>query len=146
MDKLKSIYIKVKNLAFSETGLYIIFGALTTLVNFVVFQVGILAGIDYLYANVLAWFISVLFAFVVNKIWVFKSRSFAAKVIIKESISFMAARLFSLGIDEVGMWLLVEKVAVDMTAAKIIMNVVVIAVNYVLSKFIIFKKPDEKQS
>ena len=98
MDKLKSLFKKVVN---RETVLYIVFGVLTTLVNFVSFKLfDVLLGTKlYLVTNVIAWVIAVAFAYVTNKLFVFESKSWALPVIRREIPSFVAARLFSLGAD-----------------------------------------------
>ena len=99
---IKKLYKK-----YEEVILYVVFGVLTTLVNFVSFWVfnKILGEKFYLVSNVIAWFISVVFAYVTNKLWVFESKSWAFKILLKEVPEFFAARLFSLGVEEGGLWL-----------------------------------------
>ena len=110
---------------------YIFFGICTTVVNIVVFQAcTALLHWNWAVSNVLAWILSVLFAFVTNKLFVFQSKA----------VTFFAARVLSLGIDMAGMWLLLDCLNVNSLLSKILMNVVVIIVNYILSKFIIFRK------
>ena len=124
-----------------EMILYIVFGVGTTLINIIV------CGLcynhlhwDILVANAVAWIVSVSFAFITNKLYVFKSKSFSAKVFWWELITFVGARLFTLIIDEAGMKYLVDVAFWNVYVAKVLVNVVVIAINYVLSKLIIFKK------
>ena len=102
---IKKLYKK-----YEEVILYVVFGVLTTLVNFVSFWVfnKILGEKFYLVSNVIAWFISVVFAYVTNKLWVFESKSWAFKILLKEVPEFFAARLFSLGVEEGGLWLFVD--------------------------------------
>lgn len=120
---------------------YIFFGICTTVVNIVVFQAcTALLHWNWAVSNVLAWILSVLFAFVTNKLFVFQSKKSGSKRFIWEAVTFFAARVLSLGIDMAGMWLLLDCLNVNSLFSKILMNVVVIIVNYILSKFIIFRK------
>lgn len=147
----------IKNLLvkYRELITYVIFGVLTTVVSLVSFKIfdSILGENLYLISNVISWIFAVSFAYVTNKLWVFESKSWKSNVIIKEIIGFVSARLFSLGVEELGLWLLIDifsigKISVDLFSfningnmiAKLIMQVVVIVLNYVFSKLVIFKK------
>lgn len=147
----------IKNLLvkYRELITYVIFGVLTTVVSLVSFKIfdSILGEDLYLVSNVISWIFAVSFAYVTNKLWVFESKSWKSNVIIKEIIGFVSARLFSLGVEELGLWLLIDifsigKISVDLFSfningnmiAKLIMQVVVIVLNYVFSKLVIFKK------
>ena len=118
---------------------YVIVGVLTTVVSFLVQWVfkdviPINAGI----ATLIAWFCSVLFAFFANKIFVFESKG--KQRFFKELLMFYASRMFT-GLLEVGaMLIFVERLALSYWGVKIIANVVILILNYVLSKFIVFKK------
>ena len=113
---------------------YIFFGICTTVVNIVVFQAcTALLHWNWAVSNVLAWILSVLFAFVTNKLFVFQSKKSGSKRFIWEAVTFFAAPM-------AGMWLLLDCLNVNSLLSKILMNVVVIIVNYILSKFIIFRK------
>ena len=96
--------------------------------------------------NVIAWLGSVLFAFVTNKLFVFESKSLAPTVLLKEGSTFFASRLVS-GVLDIGLFELLMWAGLNGTMfgsegffAKILVNVVVIIVNYVLSKLIVFRK------
>ena len=120
---------------------YIFFGICTTLVNIVVFQVcTALLRWNWALSNILAWILSVLFAFFTNKLFVFQSKDSGLKRFLWETVTFFGARILSLGVDMVGMWLLLDLLHVNSLLSKILVNVVVIVVNYILSKFIIFRK------
>jgi len=124
-----------------EIILYLIFGVLTTVINIVVFEVCYKhLGWPWQSANALAWILAVAFAFITNKLWVFRSSSFQADVLWRELLGFLAARLFSLGVDYACMWLFIDMLAWNSLAAKCVDNVIVIAINYVLSKLVIFRK------
>ena len=140
---------------FKEISLYLIFGILTTLVNFIVFWIfnKILGNDLYLVSNIIAWIISVAFAFFTNKPIVFKSHDWRPKTILKESSEFLGARIFSFCIEEFGLWLLVDICSMKKIIwnifnisfsgtiiAKVILAVIVVILNYFFSKFIIFKK------
>lgn len=138
MDKLKKLW---GLLTTPEMILYIAFGVGTTIINTLV--CGLCYDIlhwDILVANTIAWILAVIFAFITNKLYVFKSKSFEKKLFWRELVTFIVARILSLGIDSLGMWLLVGQYGGNVWIAKVLMNVVVIIINYVLSKRIIFKK------
>ena len=134
--------------------LYIVVGVLTTLVNFVLFFLfqGLLGERLYLLSNLIAWAGAVIFAFVVNKLFVFESRSFAGAVLIREGAEFVLARVLSLLIEELGLVLLLEichlgalTLPLGITVsgellAKAILAVIVLLMNYFFSKLVIFKK------
>ena len=138
-----------------ELLLYLVFGVLTTLVNFVAFAGfnKLLGQQAYLVSNAIAWIISVVFAYVTNKQFVFASKSFSPKVLAREFGEFLLARVFSFGVEEAGMWLFVDALGFRTMAwqllgisvsgqmiAKVILAVIVVIMNYFFSKFIIFKK------
>lgn len=124
-----------------ETVLYIVFGVLTTLINIVVFDRCYYAlGWSWQAANAVAWILAVLFAFLTNKLFVFESKSFRAAVFWREFTGFFAARLLSLGVDYACMWLLIDVAGWNGLLSKIVDNVLVVVINYILSKFLIFVK------
>lgn len=126
---------------YKEVLMYLIFGGLTTLVNIVSYLVLTkLFGIEYMISNVIAWFLSVVFAYITNKIFVFESKTLKIKAVLKEVCSFFGARLFSLGIDMVIMYIAIDMLGINDFISKISANVVVVIVNYFLSKYWIFKK------
>ena len=97
--------------------------------------------------------VAVAFAYVTNKIWVFESKVTKPKALAKEIIEFFIARLFSLGVEEAGLLILVDLMkfkdlnfnlftftVTGELIAKVILAVVVVILNYIFSKFIIFKK------
>lgn len=126
-----------------ELILYLVFGVLTTLVNIVVYYVCTkLLGINYQISNVIGWILSVTFAYVTNKLYVFESKGKDKKEIIKEALSFYWFRLLSLGMDLLAMYLMVDWIQMDDMFAKVISNGFVIVANYVFSKLFIFKKSE----
>lgn len=129
---MKELYLKYK-----EIIMYLIFGVLTTVVNIVVYYImADMLQIHYMISNIVAWFLSVLFAYVTNRKYVFESKS---NEIIKEMISFFGARLATGVMDMVFMWIFVGLHILPDFIAKIISNIFVIIANYVLSKLVVFK-------
>ena len=121
-----------------EVILYIIFGILTTIVNYVVYIL-MRNFLDILSSNLIAWFISVLFAYVTNRRYVFN----ASNNIKKEILSFYSSRVFTLIIESILMliiWQLLLSSFISEKIFKIIANIIVIILNYILSKFLVFKK------
>ena len=154
MKTIKNLIIKYKELI-----IYGIFGVGTTLVNFLTYELfNMLLGVDlYWVSNIIAWFVSVVFAYVTNKLFVFESKSWSSKTAGKEFIEFVGARLFSFGVEEGGMWLFVDILAfgeksltlfgftiTGQIIAKLALAVIVVILNYFFSKFIIFKKKKEQ--
>ena len=142
-DKVNNLIKKFLN---KETISYLIFGVLTTIINIVVFwfaerELAFIMSEDAasLVGNVIAWVISVAFAFVTNKLFVFESKSMAFKVVMAELTGFVIARLLSLAFDEGFMFVAIVLLGMNSLLAKIISNVFVVIINYVLSKFFIFK-------
>jgi len=122
--------------------LYLLFGVLTTLVN--ILSYALLAkglALDYKPATAMAWALSVLFAYVTNKRYVFQSPATALPAVLKELGSFVVFRLASLGLDMITMVISIEILRLHDLVAKIIANSLVIAFNYLASKFVIFRKP-----
>ena len=120
-----------------ELTAYVFFGVLTTIVNFVTyFLFEGLFGINYLISNIIAWFVSVLFAYITNRIWVFESKD---DNIIKEVLLFYGGRVFSGAIDTALMYVFISILMTGDLFAKIVVQVVVTILNYVFSKFLVFK-------
>ncbi len=129
-----------------ETILYIVFGILTTIINIVAstlcYQNLPVSSPELLdmSANCVGWILAVLFAFITNKLFVFESRNKKGTAVLTELLLFVAARLFSLGMELFFMYLLVDLFHRDYVWSKILMNVVVVILNYLFSKLFIFKK------
>ena len=120
---------------------YLVFGVLTTLVNFVFYWLFTeVLGIYYLTSNVIAWIFAVIFAYITNKLFVFESKSWELPIVVKEVLSFGAARILSLLFETGFLTLTVEIFKFPKLIAKIIAAVFVVIINYVSIKLIIFKK------
>ncbi|MFR3728809.1 GtrA family protein [Lacrimispora sp.] len=138
---LKKIWDKFMN---REVISYLIFGVLTTLVNWVVYGMMVRTGVDYRIATAAAWVVSVLFAFVVNKIFVFQSYDLHLACVMKEVTSFTACRAASGVMEMVLMVIMVSWLNMDEYVSKVLVSIVVVVVNYVFSKLFIFRKSEEK--
>lgn len=120
---------------------YIVFGAATTIVNIAVFfLLDTILSIPYLIANAAAIIISILFAFYTNKKYVFKSHAPTVKAAFREFYLFVGFRLVSGLLDMLSMWLLVDGLSMGTNTAKIVTQFIVVALNYLFSKFFVFKK------
>lgn len=136
MRGLYNLYTKYK-----EIINYLIFGVLTTLVNFCVYFFLVdISHFYYVYANIIAWFISVLFAYITNRAFVFDKVSFTLKAIIIEMSMFFAARFLSGFIETALLFLMVDKLSISNAISKISVAVIVVVLNYIFSKLIIFKR------
>jgi putative flippase GtrA len=142
-----------------EMVLYVVFGAGTTLINLIAYWLfnNLWGEHLYLVSNVAAWVFSVAFAYITNKIWVFESHSWARGLVVKEALEFTGARLLSFIIEEIGLYLLIDIGTMGIqtyriffielkgeSLAKLLVSIIVIILNYLFSKFIIFKKPDSQ--
>ncbi|GHV97229.1 membrane protein [Lactobacillus nasalidis] len=139
-EKLQQLWEKYK-----DTIPYVIFGVLTTVVNIGVFwffyrQLHVWMMVS----NIIAWFASVLFAYLTNRKWVFHSEAASFADYCKEITAFFAARLATGVLDWLIMFIFAEKMGFNDMIMKIVANIVVIILNYVASKFWIFKSKNSK--
>lgn len=120
---------------------YAVFGVLTTVVNIVTYSVCYNnIGIGNTLSNVAAWILAVAFAYVTNKLWVFDSKSWKWEVLRREVPAFISCRLATGIMDIVIMFICVDLLGWPAMLMKLISNILVIVLNYVFSKLIIFKK------
>lgn len=120
---------------------YAIFGVLTTLVNIITYWiVAHLVGLGVMLSTIIAWIVAVLFAYVTNRKWVFNSEAHLATEVLKEIIAFFGCRLATGIVDWVCMFVFVDLLKCDDVIIKTIANIIVIVLNYVASKMVIFKK------
>lgn len=138
MKKVFDLYKK-----YSEIINYLIVGVLTTLVSIVIYAVFTkVFHVNYMVSNVISWIGSVSFAYVTNKVFVFKSKCDNDMDVLIEIYQFFKYRIFSFIIDILLMYLFVELFNIDDMIAKIIVQVIVIVLNYVFSKLFVFKKKE----
>ena len=136
MHKIKCLLVKYKQVI-----LYVCFGGMTTVVNVVMYYscYNILKVANVL-STVYAWLVAVVFAFITNKLWVFESRSFDGKVLSREISSFFGARIATGFLDILVMYFAVDLMNWNSTIWKLLGNIIVIVLNYIASKLLIFKK------
>ena len=119
--------------------LYGIFGVTTTIINVVSYALFLFVGINVQIAVVVSWLLAVIVAYLTNRVWVFNSGASTNIELLREFISFMLARLATLIVEMLIIWFGVQLLDQDPIIWKIIDNIVVIILNYVISKLIVFK-------
>ena len=141
----------LKKIFTRELIVYFICGMLAVLVNYAVFWVAlrILGNERVLTVNVIAFIVSTSFAFCTNKLLVFQTRGLGLKVALRELWMFFAARIASFGVEELGLWISADVLHVEryellgfngILIAKVCLLGVSSIMNYIFSKFVIFKK------
>ncbi len=124
-----------------EALLYLLFGALTTLVSILSFWLfTALFGLNELVANVLSWILAVLFAYLTNARWVFEAQPQSFGERLRLLLRFYAGRLATLGVEEALLWIFITRLHLPAMPVKIASQVVVIVLNYVISKLLVFRK------
>lgn len=138
---MKKVLYKYKKLI-----LYILFGGMTTILNWIVYAIGVKLQLGITISNILAWSIAVFFAFITNKLFVFESKILKLRVIFNEFIKFVGARILTGAIEIGGLPLLYylgmnqQLFGIDGFIAKIMISIIVMVLNYVFSQVLVFKK------
>ena len=127
MDEKKKNIIELLN--------YVVVGGLTTLVNFVVYFFCTHIQLHYLIANVIAWIFAVLFAYIANRKYVFKSEGNDQKA---EFLQFVSLRAVTLVVESLLLFVCIQLAAMNENIAKIFVSIVTVIGNYVFCKFMIF--------
>ena len=156
MDEKKDIFDRLMGLRpfrplwpfyvkYKEPLLYLFFGGLTTLISIFVFWLfDDPLRLNELVANLISWLLAVLFAFLTNKTWVFQSGG-QEKGFLSLMLSFYAGRLVTLGIEELLLLVFITWLGFNSMAVKIAAQIVVIVLNYVISKLLVFRDKGEKK-
>ena len=133
-EKLKALYQKHR-----ATVIYLVFGVLTTVVNYAVY-LPLYNLLDWSAAvcNAVAWVVAVAFAYVTNKLYVFDSKAWAGAF--SEFLRFVGSRVASGAIETASLLLTVDILGWNGNIMKLLLAVFVIVFNYILSKFFVFKK------
>lgn len=136
MEKAKNLLEK-----YWDVITYLVFGVLTTVVNYLVYlPVYNLLGLSAAVSNAIAWVAAVAFAYLTNKPFVFKSHDWSAKTVVPELSKFVSCRVAS-GLIETGiLFLTVDLLHWNGNIWKLVTSVLVVVLNYVASKLLIFKK------
>ena len=137
--------MSTKNKAMREGVAYLIFGVLTTVIDYVISNVLFYwTKVPTLPAQTIAWIAAVLFAFVTNKWWVFESHTLIPSEVWKEFVSFIICRIATFVFNLAALFVMVDLMGMEFFFCKLLISVVVIVLNYVFSKILIFAKKKEK--
>ena len=135
METVRKLWQKYRHLV-----IYVIFGTLTTVVNYAIYlPLYNWLSLSATVSDIIAWGASVVFAYVTNKVYVFHSPDWSAKVVAKELVSFLGCRVVSGVIEVLILMLTVDILAWDGNWMKLITSMLVVFVNYFGSKFWVFK-------
>ena len=138
-----------------ETLSYLLFGVLTTIVNYITFMgVFILSNeSSALVSNMVAFIAATIFAYITNKIWVFKSNRWSLYILKVEIITFLSARIFSFILEQVGLFICINVFKIEdysflgingVIISKVVLTFIAVIINYGLSKLFIFKEQIER--
>ena len=134
---------KLKNLLHRHYDIlvYLIFGVLTTAVNYIVYLPCYnLLHLSATVSNVIAWAAAVAFAYVTNKPFVFHSHDWSAKTVVPELTKFIGTRLGSGGLETLVLLVFVDMLKGNGNVWKLLTSVLVVALNYIGSKLLVFRK------
>ena len=144
---MKTLIEKIKGILTNrEIMLYLVFGVLTTLVDWVVSFALYRLPINTHIANVIAWVAAVLFAYVTNRVWVFESKREGVRAIARELGVFAGGRVATLAMQELVFLALHDMLHISEYIVKVIAAVLVVIGNYAVSKWIVFRKDEEDSS
>ena len=120
---------------------YLIFGVLTTVVNYLVYlPVYNILGLSAALSNALAWVVAVAFAYLTNKPFVFKSHDWSLKTVIPELTKFVGCRVASGAMETLILLLTVDMLHWNGNIWKLVTSVLVVILNYIASKLVVFRK------
>ena len=120
---------------------YLVFGVLTTVVNYLVYlPLYNLLGIPAAVSNIIAWAFAVAFGFLTNKPFVFKSHDWSAKTVVPELSKFVGSRVATGAMETGIIFLAVDLMGWNGNLWKIVTSVLVVILNYVFSKLLVFRK------
>lgn len=131
---------------YSRVIAYLFFGVCTTAVNVAAYHVFYaVLNVRNVPATIIAWFLAIVFAFITNKRYVFDSKSFKTKLLLREAFSFLVCRAATGIFDVLIMYAAVDLMNRNATVWKIVANIIVIILNYAASRAIIFKKGEKDE-
>lgn len=152
MNKKKDIFDKIMEFPgfhrfqniykrYKEFLLYVFFGIFTAVVSIGSYgYCEVIMGIDPLISNVISWILAVTFAYVTNKLWVFNVEISGAKALFLQIFHFYSGRFFTLLVEEAMLFVFITKLKFNSIAVKISAQIVVVSLNYIISKLIVFRK------
>ena len=136
MKKIKALMVQ-----YWEVLSYLIFGVLTTVVNYLVYlPVYNLLGLSAALSNAIAWVVAVAFAYLTNKPFVFKSHDWSAKTVIPELTKFVGCRVASGAAETLILLVTVDILCWNGNIWKLVTSVLVVILNYIASKLVVFRK------
>lgn len=132
----KSFYVTHK-----EMLLYLFFGGLTTIISILSFTFAYeVLCINEHISNLISWILAVTFAFVTNRTWVFKDAIQQDGSVFKQMVSFYAGRVFTLLVEEIILFVFITWLGFAAFLVKVATQVIVLILNYVISKYFVFRK------
>lgn len=138
---------KIKKIFSYKTVSYVICNLVATLLNILIFKLLFMSlNMDYMIANVIAVILSKIFSFFVNKFFVFKCRCRSKKDLIAEVSKYILTRFFTSLIDILGMMFVVELFHINQLTAKCMLQVIIIVLNYILAKNVVFKNANNSNA
>lgn len=140
LRKVHGTGLRAFGVARREILLYLVFGGLTTAVgvcSYAAFNLWL--GINALIANVLSWILAVLFAFFTNRVWVFAARTETVSEFGRQLVRFFGGRIATLLAEEAILAVFVTWLEFDSIAVKLAAQAAVMILNYVISKWIVFR-------
>lgn len=138
---MRKIYLKCKQLYMKHKEVinYLIFGFLSFVVSMATYYLARIC-FDYVISNIISWIIAVIFSYVTNKLFVFESKIEGKRKLVKEFVTFILSRIFTLVLETLILYMMVDLMNMNDRMVKVIAQIIVILMNYILSKLIIFKK------
>ena len=136
MEKLKALMVRYRDVI-----VYLVFGVLTTAVNYIVYLPCYnVLGLSGSASNAIAWVGAVAFAYLTNKPFVFRSHDWSAKTVIPELTKFVGCRVGSGVLETAIIFLTVDLLGWNGNVMKLLTSVLVVVLNYIGSKLLVFKK------
>ncbi len=121
--------------------LYLLFGGLTTVISIGTFWLGhSVLQLNEHFSNVISWVLAVLFAFLTNRVWVFSAPTDNAKAFWKQLFRFYGGRLTTLAVEELLLFVFITVLKINGMVVKVGAQIAVLILNFVVSKWFVFKK------
>ena len=134
-EKIRELFLRYYDLI-----MYLVFGVMTTAVNYLVYLPCYnLFGLSASVSDMISWVVSVAFAFLTNKPFVFRSHDWSAKVVWPELVKFVGCRVGSGVMETVILFVTVDTLRWNGNIWKLVTSVLVVVVNYVGSKLLVFR-------
>ena len=140
---MRALFEKIRHLItkYYDILAYLVFGVLTTVVNYLVYLPCYnLMEMSAAVSNVIAWAVAVAFAYLTNKPFVFRSHDWSAKTVVPELTKFVGSRIASGALETGIIFLTVDLLAWNGNVMKLVTSVIVVVLNYIASKLLVFRK------